>query len=569
VTATPDTRTADDRRPDAGGSEAATSPEPQDNRDKQAPPATPQAAPAPKPPLQSLAYIGAAILLALTQSLGMNLISANLPQIQGALGATTSEATWLMAVYMAPNASLALALIKIRAQYGLRNFAELSILVFVLVSLMHLFVNDLHSALIVRFFSGIAAAPMSSLGFLYMLEAFPPAKKLNIGLSLALTNIALGAPLARLISPDLLMLGQWHGLYVFEIAIAMMAFAAVYLLPLAPQPRAKVIHWRDVVSYLFLAVGFGLIAMVLTLGRVYWWFEAPWLGIMLALGIAAVAFAVVLELNRENPLLDIRWLASKEVVHFTGALLIFRIVLSEQTSGAFGFFQALGLQNDQMQVLSLVILAATIAGGLACAAVMKPGREPAIHMVALTLLIVGALMDSHATNLTRPAEMYLSQSLIAFAGALFLPPAMASGLMMALKKGPTYILSFVIVFLTTQSIGGVLGSSIVGTFMTWRTQFHVQDLANHLSLTDPLITQRLSQLSAAYGRVITDQSLLNAEGVVLLTQQVSREAAVLAYNDAFFAIAMLASFALVALLVHVAVRTIGSRLSTAPETAAA
>ena len=72
---------------------------------------------------------------------------------------------------------------------------------------------------------------MSSLGFLYMLEAFPPAKKLNIGLSLALTNLSFGAPLARLIAPDLLMIGQWHGLYVFEIAIALLAFAAVYLLP--------------------------------------------------------------------------------------------------------------------------------------------------------------------------------------------------------------------------------------------------------------------------------------------------------------------------------------------------
>ena len=270
--------------PDAGGSEVETPSKPLAPQAPPTPAAAPAPIPAPMPPLRAAGYMLASLLLALTQGLGMNLISANLPQIQGALGATTNEATWLVAAYMAPNVSLSLALIKIRTQYGLRNFAELSILVFVLVSLMHLFVDDLHSALIVRFFSGIAAAPMSSLGFLYMLEAFPPAKKLNIGLSLALTNLSFGAPLARLIAPDLLMIGQWHGLYVFEIAIALLAFAAVYLLPLTPQPRTKVIHWRDVVSYLLIAVGFGLTAMVLTLGRAYWWFEAPWLGIMLAIG---------------------------------------------------------------------------------------------------------------------------------------------------------------------------------------------------------------------------------------------------------------------------------------------
>ncbi|MBS3647213.1 MFS transporter [Pseudaminobacter sp. 19-2017] len=511
----------------------------------------------------------ASVLLALTQGLGMNLVSANLPQVQGALGATTNEAMWLVAAYMAPYASLSLLLIKVRTQFGLRNFAELAILAFLLVSVLHLFVDDLRSAIIVRFFSGVVAAPLSALAFLYMLEPLPQAKKLNLGLSLALTNLALAPAVARLISPTLLDIDLWHGLHVMEIAIAMMAFAAVYLLPLAPQPRAKVIQPLDVVSYLFIAIGFGLTAMVMTVGRFYWWFEAPWLGLMLFGAIIAVTCAAVIELNRANPLLDIRWLASREVLHFTAALLIFRIVLSEQTSGAFGFFQILGLQNGQMATLSWIILATTIAGGLACAAVMKPGREPAIHMVALSLLAAGAYMDSQATNLTRPAEMYLSQALIAFAGALFLPPALASGLMSALKKGPNYILSFVIVFLTTQSIGGSLGSAVVGTFVTWRSKFHYQALAEHIMPTDPVVAQRIAQLSVAYGRLLTDGTLMKTQGLILLNQQVTREANVLAYNDAFLAIALLAAFALSALVVHVAVVAIGNRLAATFQPSAA
>nr|WP_246504870.1 MFS transporter [Microvirga antarctica] len=509
----------------------------------------------------------AAVLLALTQGLGMNLISANLPQIQGSLGATTTEATWLVAVYMAPNVSLSLMLIKIRTQFGLRNFAEIGILAFVMVAFMHLFVNDLQSALIVRFFSGIAAAPLSSLGFLYMLEPFPPAKKMNVGLCLALTNISLGAPIARLISPALLDIAQWHGLYLMEIAIALMAFGAVYLLPLSPQPRAKVIHWLDIVSYLFIAVGFGLVAATLVLGRLYWWTEAPWLGEMLAVAVVSLTCAAVIELNRKSPLLDIRWLASREVLHFTAALLIFRIVLSEQTSGAYGFFQILGLQNEQLSVLTWVILAATIVGGIACAAIIKPGREPAIHMVALSMLIVGALLDSRATNLTRPAQMYVSQGMIAFAGALFLPPAMASGLTSALKKGPQYILSFIIVFLTTQSIGGVFGSAIVGTFVTWREKIHSHALVEHIALTDPVVARQVSQLAGAYGRIITDKTVLDAEGLALLAQQATREANVLAYNDAFTLIAVIGAIALAALIAHVTFGAFAKRMSSSPHPA--
>jgi hypothetical protein len=141
-------------------------------------------------------------------------------------------------------------------------------------------------------------------------------------------------------------------------------------------------------------------------------------------------------------------------------------------------------------------------------------------------------------------------------------------LTLALKRGPTFILNFIVVFLTTQSLGGVIGSALVGTFITWRSRFHIQALAEHITWTDPLVTQRIAQLSGAYSRVITDRTLLNAEGIALLGQQVTREATVLAYNDAFLAIALLAAFALTAMIIHLAIRAIGKRLSPAPQPAA-
>jgi MFS family permease len=519
---------------------------------KAAPPAP--AAPVPMHPLRSAAYIGASTLLSMTQGLGMNLIATNIPQIQGYLGATSTETTWLVAAYMAPNVSLSIALIKIRNQYGLRNFAQLSIAIFVLVSLMHLVVTDLQSAIIIRFVSGIAAAPLSSLAFLYMLEAFTPARKMTIAICLVLTNISLASPLARLLSPTLLDIGQWRGLYTFEISLAIIAFSIIYLLPLTPIPRAKVIEKMDIVSYLLIAVGFGCTAVALVTGRLYWWFEAPWIGVLLAVAVATVAAAVVIELNREKPLLDIRWIASKEVLHFAATILLFRLVVSEQSTVANNFFQNLGLLNDQISMIYVVSMAAMVVAGLSCAAVMTPERVPVIHAVALILLITGSYMDSQSTNLTRPAQMYASQACIAAATALFLPPAMSVGLSSALKRGPNYILSFIIVFLATQSLGGLFGQAVFGTFITIREKFHSNILAESIVLSDPLVMQRIGQLTAGYSKSITDNALLNAEGIALLSQQTTREANILAYNDAFLLIAGISFLALIILLSHVSLR---------------
>lgn len=510
---------------------------------------------------RALAYMLAATMLAMTQQVGANLVTTNVYQIQGDLGATVAETNWLIAAYLAPNVSLSIALIKIRMQYGLRNFAEISIAGFVIAALLNFFVHDLQSALVVRFMSGIAAAPMSSLAFLYMIEPLQPRQKLTVGLSLALTNTTLGIPVTRLISPTLLEIGGFHGLTLFEMGLALVAFGLVYALPLTTPPRVKVIGPLDGVSYMLIALGFGAIAVALSLGRIYWWLEAPWLGWLFAGAILCLMLAAIIELHRQSPLIDIRWLTSPATLHYATVLLLFRVVLAEQTVGASNFFQALGFQNEQTLPLYGVILAAILAGGFTCAALLRPGRENAFYAAALICIMTGALLDSSATSLTRPDDIHLSQALVAYGSALFLPAAMGQGLAPALARGPVYILSFFVIFLFTQSIGGLLGSALFGSFITLRTSFHYSQLAEHFSLANPLVAERVQQLGGAYGHVLTDLGLTRAEGVTLLAQQATREATVLAYNDAFLLIALIAGSALIGLLTHLAVLRLRERFA--------
>ncbi|MDR2311962.1 MAG: MFS transporter [Brucellaceae bacterium] len=515
----------------------------------------PQAPPAPplspaKPFLLSAAFVCASLLMWITQGIGLNMVAVNIPQLQGGLGATTAETTWLLAAYMAPNVSLTLFLMKIRTQYGLRLFTELGLLAFVLVTSLHWFIHDLNSALIVRFFSGAAASPMSTLGFFYMLEAFPPSKKMSWGLCLALTCTTIGAPLARIISPSLLGIGLWPQLYMLEIGLALMCFATVYTLKLTPIPHQKVLEKLDFISYPLIALGFGLLAMMLVVGRLYWWLEAPWIGVCLAVAFGALALAAAIEFNRENPLLNIRWLTSRQTLTFAGMLLVFRLVLSEQTAGATGMFQALGIYNEQSTGLYWVLIASSVMGGIICAMVIRPGREAYIYTVALLLIMSGAFMDGHANNLTRPEMMYLSQAMISFGGALFLPPAMAAGLVSALKNGPTYITSFIVVFIFTQSVGGLFGSAVFGSFVTWRQQHHMRALYDQIVMTDPLVAQRIAQLSASVSKVIIDPAYVKAEGAALLGQQIVKEATVLSYNDLFLLVSAIAAMTLAILIIR-------------------
>ena len=501
---------------------------------------------------QKLLYVAAGLSFFVTQGMGMNIVMANIYQLQGEFSATVAEVAWLSAAYMAPYATFSIALFKVRQQYGLRPFAEISIICFVLASCLNLFVTDIHSAIVVRFVSGMAAAPLSSLGFLYILEAFPAQRKLTLGLSIALTGTLLSAPLARIVSPDLLDIGGWQALYTMEVGLALAVLPIIYLLPLTPPPRVKVIERVDILSYLLFAGGLGCLAVFLTLGRFYWWFETWWPGVLLATSIGLLALMTMIELPRKNPMLDLRWIFSRTNLHLIAVLLIYRAVSSEQSSTAVSLYQQLGLLNEQTTELYALIILATLLGGAFCALLMLTKYVDTAHVIALTLIAAGAFMDSGLTNVVRPEQMYLSQAMIAFGAAMFLPPVMAKGFGAALAKGPPYLVNFITIFLFTQITGSMLTTGLLGSFVTLREKFHSNILVENILLQNPQVVQRITQLSGGYAHVITDPALLKAEGLSLLGQQVTREAYILAYNDTFLLISVCAAAALVMLLLHLA-----------------
>jgi MFS family permease len=517
-------------------------------------PPSPPAAPAfvPMPPLRAAIYAGASILLGLTQGLGLNLVSANLTGLQGPLHATQIEIAWLTAAYMATNITGTMLLYKVRTQFGLRRFAEIGLIIYALVTIAHLFSNDLRSALAVRAVMGIAAAPLSTLAFYYMLEWLPPARKLTLGVTFGVLGGQLAVPIARVISPDLLELGDWHGLYLIEAGLAMLSLAVIYILPITHPPRVKVFDREDWISFPLIAAGFGSTAIVLTVGRLYWWFDAPWIGVLLAVSIASLTLVVIIEWHRAHPIIDLRWLSSYDMLTLTGSFLLFRFLLSEQSVGAIGLFNSIGLQNDQLIPLFTVILAATLAGYLFTACVISPANGPRLHLAALILIAAGAWMDARVTNLTRPEQFYVSQAMIAFAGAMFLPPALLVGFGKAIARGPMGILSFLVVFLGTQSMGGILASAILGTFQTVREKFHSSVIVEHLTLQDPLVAQRIRAYGAAYSKVLPDPALQNAEGVVTLGKLASQEASILAYQDMFLLIFYVALAGIALLAAHTA-----------------
>ncbi|TKJ67110.1 MFS transporter [Pseudomonas viridiflava] len=499
------------------------------------------------------------VIVALTGGLGNALVIANLPYLQGALGATSQDIAWLPAAYIMTNVSMNLLLVKFRQQFGLRAFTELFLVLYALVTLAHLFVNDIDSAIAVRAAHGMVGAALSTLGLYYMIQAFPQKWRLK-ALVLGLGTAQLATPLARLVSEDLLQIAQWRGLYLFELGMAMLSLGCVLMLKLPPGDRFKAFEKLDFLTFGLLAPGFALLCAVLSLGRIEWWLEAPWIGIASAASIALICAGLAIEHNRSNPLLITRWLGSGSILRLGLAVILFRIVLSEQSVGAVGFLQALNMGSQQLHTLYLVMLLGSVAGLVASALTINPAHLIKPLLISLAMMAVGAWMDSHSTNVTRQSNMYLSQFLLAFGGTFFLGPTLVLGISGVLAN-PRNMISFSVLFGITQNIGGLIGSAALGTFQIVREKFHSSHIVEHLTLINPLVQSRLQSYGASYGSVIADPSQRNVQGIRAMATAATREANVLAYNDVFMLIALIA----VLTMVWISFRVIWLKMTTQPQ----
>lgn len=486
-----------------------------------------------------LAYVAVGLFVGIVGGLGNGLVTANLTAIQGQLGLTQVEAAWLPAAYVMVNVTANLLVFKSRQQLGLRVFAEWGLGIYAVLALAHVFVEGYTMSLVVRGVSGFAGATTTSLAVLYVMQGLPVAR-IPAALILAMNMSSVAVPLAWVLSPALATINPWPHLYAFEAGLALLAFAAVVLLKLPKGMQIHVFEPLDLLTFALAAPAVALLCAVLAQGVNAWWLDAPWLAYALIASIVLFTLAGILEYSRRTPLIQLRWLLHPSTLMFMAGALLMRFMISEQNYGVVGLLRAMGLTPDQLLPLYGVILAGMLVGVVAGALTFSANTILPQILVSILLICIGGYLDLHSTSQSRPHDFFFSQFLVSCAAALFMGPLMMIGFKHAMSQGADHMITFIVLFSVTQSVGGLMGSALLGTIQQARAQVYTQAIAREMPATDAQVNQRLAQTQASYSKLITDPVLRNAQSRAQLAQTVKREAAVLAFNDVFRVIGTMA-----------------------------
>ncbi|MBJ7446196.1 MAG: MFS transporter [Brevundimonas sp.] len=493
------------------------------------------------PARRKVAYLVIGVFLGLVGGAQNGFLLANTAALQGDMALTPVEAGWISVAFYSTYACMSMLLFRVRQEFGIQPFVRYAMLGLVAANFVQLLELGYTAELAARAVAGIAASGLSALSLYYLMQGLPAAARIGalvIGIGLSQTAF----PLARAMSPYLLVDGDISRAFQLQFALSLVALGAVFVLRLPPGYRSKTFEKLDLPSItLFMAGVTGLLAFLIQ-GRIQWW-DTPWLGGALAMAILCLGGTVLIERNRRRPMLDTRWLSSRAILALaiTGAGV--RILVSEQSFGATGLFSALGYGNEQLTGYYAILAGATIAGSLLSLARLDPKDLTRPILFAILVIAIAAFADTRTGIMSRPSDLYLTQAAIGFAAVFAMGPVLMEGILRALAAGPSYVVSFIAVFSLSQTLGGLAGVSALSAFHTIRLKTHLIDAGATLTAANPQLARELGQATARLGTTISDPALQQQAAAARIAREVGREAAVLAFNDVFFLIGSLATIA--------------------------
>lgn len=493
------------------------------------------------PKSRKIAYILIGLWLALVAGLQNGLMTAAQLPLRSTFGLTLEQDGWIQVAYYMTYVCMSIFLFKVRQHFGVTGFLRWLMMMLIVGAGLQWFAHGFMGEILARGVAGLVASGLMVTAIFYFMQALTGSKKLG-GALLALGFMLSAMPLAQIIVPIVFADGNIQAVFALSPAVALLSVGCLLALPLPPSQSAPSLSWLDWVSFALLATGIALICGFLVQGRIVWW-TTDWLGYLLAGGVGLTGLALWIEYHRQEPMLDLSWLSMPQILMFGFTSALVRVLTSEQNVGAAGLMGALGMTGQTMMGFYTVVFAASVLGVIMSLLRLDIAdiRRPVV--VSLLGLTIGAYLDTQVGVMTRPAQLYISQAIIAFSALYFLGPMLLEGLARALAKSPNHIMSFSAVFSLSQSVGGLAGAALFSSFVTVRTREHLGEIAGHLSLTDPNVVAQIGMVARAYVPLSNDMVVLQGQGVSAVVSQAVREATVLAFHDLFALLAFISAMA--------------------------
>jgi EmrB/QacA subfamily drug resistance transporter len=463
--------------------------------------------------------------------LDSTIVNIAIPRLQADFGAPLYSVQWVATGYSLAGAVATPLTPFLSEQLGLKRLYLLALAIFTLGSALCGLAPNLSVLILFRIVQGVGGAPLLPLAFTLIFAEFPPQERGTatgvLGIPVLLAP-ALGPTIGGYLVTNI----GWPLIFYLNVPVGIVGLLMGFFF--LRDSRSGGTSRFDLPGFVFSAIGLAAVLYGLSDVSLDGWGSTTVLGFLTG-GVLSLAIFVVAELltahDGDEPLLDLRLFAN--TTFSLGSLT--NILVSFCFNGGL-FLIPLYLQNLRSQTAfeagvillpqALGSMVATVVGGqlvdrIGVKAVVMPGL----------LLLAYASWSLSSVSLDTPFAQYqLLLILRGFALGLATQP-LTVGLLSNIKaKDLSQANSLNSV---SRSLAGSVAVTVLSSLVSTQTSVHFAHLAGQVTATSRAV-QLITQLQAALASSASSQEAAYTAAIQEIGNLLTKQANLLAINDAFF-----------------------------------
>ncbi len=472
--------------------------------------------------------VGAGTIGALMATLDISIVNASLPQIQGEVGASESEGTWISTAYLVAEIIMIPLAGWFERLLTLRIFLLVVTVGFVLSSMLCGTSTTLVSMIIGRIGQGFAGGAMIPTALTIVAKRLPPEQR-PVGIALFGLTAVLGPVLGPIIGGWLTENVSWHYAFFLNLPVGI-GLVGLLLLGL-PSERT---HWREVaqadwLGIIGMAIGLGCLTVVLEEGQRERWFESNFiillsLASLLGFGLLAAGQSV-----SRKPVIDLRIIFQRSF----GGVFLMSLVVGGALYGILYLIpqflsKIAGYNAEQAGYVALLSgIPTLLMMPLFPFLVRRLDVRVAIGF-GLFLYGISCLLNAGLSPESSGIDFLFAQILRGFAQfftLVFLNQAATSSVSHDKVEDASGL------FNAARNLGGSMALAMISTLQERRTTLHVDRISETLSGN----SVRVQELIAGFGARVEDVQ----RGMQALGQAIRLQATVITFSDQFFVLGVI------------------------------
>lgn len=467
--------------------------------------------------------------------LDIQITASSLRNIQGGLGASVDEGTWISTSYLIAEIVTIPLTGWLAKTFSPRIYIVVNAILFLLFSMLCGVAHDLPTMIVFRALQGFTGGVLIPMSFTIILEMLPPSKQ-PIGLSIFSISAIFAPSIGPAIGGYITDTYSWP--YIFFLNLIPGAILIGMLLYSMPKSKMQLglLKQNDIPGIISMAIGLSSLIYVLEEGQ-----RKDWLGsdaIRLGAVLAAIflTFFVVRELFAKYPLVNLRLFSRRNFALGSLANVSLGFALYG-TVYLLPLYLAIVHRYSAWQIGQVLIWSGLPQLVITpfVPALMKRTDPRLLVTIGLGLFAISCGMNVFMSH-NYAGEQLIPSMLVRALGLPFVLTPLSALATAGLEK--TEIGSASALFNMVRNLGGSIGTALASTVVTQREQFHSFRIYERVSASDPAVQNWIADASHKLLHSGASTWSSHQQALQVLANHIKGEAFVMAFNDAFACVAI-------------------------------